>query len=158
MAKRSRKTDNNPNQLSLLDLIVEQQEQLRANDPVEGAYDIHTKFCHSLARAVKLSSHNRYEICARMSSALGQDITKTMFDSWTSESKVLNRMPAEFMPAFVYATAVREPMEILTDAAGLFCLPGRDALRAEIQRLGEDEKKIRSEKRKRELFLQEMEG
>jgi hypothetical protein len=156
MAKKSNKVDSD--QLSLLDLLQEKQDSLRSNDVQEGAFDIHTRFCHSLARAVKQSPYNRYEICARMSSALGQDITKTMFDSWTSESKTLNRMPAEFMPAFIYATGVREPMEILTDTAGLFCLPGRDALRAEIQKLTEDEKKIRSEKRKRELFLQEMEG
>jgi len=40
---------------------------------------------------------------------------------------------------------------------GRFSMPGPDALRSEIQKWAEQERKARAEKRKRELFLKEME-
>ncbi len=49
-------------------------------------------------------------------------------------------------------------MQVLNEIAGLFALPGADALRAEIQRLDEEERRIKAEKRKRSLFLNEIEG
>jgi hypothetical protein len=41
---------------------------------------------------------------------------------------------------------------------GVFILPGPEALRAEIQRIEEDINKKQTEKRKRLVFLKEMEG
>lgn len=49
-------------------------------------------------------------------------------------------------------------LDFLRRAAGLFTMPGPEALRAEIQRYAEEERRARAEKRKREMFLQEMEG
>jgi hypothetical protein len=49
-------------------------------------------------------------------------------------------------------------MEILAEAAGTFCLPGPEALRAEIQKLREEEQKAARQRKKREIFLKEMEG
>jgi hypothetical protein len=40
----------------------------------------------------------------------------------------------------------------------LFLLPGPEALRAEIQMLEEEEKRIKSEKQKRRFYLRELEG
>ena len=55
-------------------------------------------------------------------------------------------------------TGSREPLSLLAEKAGLFALPGPEALRAEIQKLDEEAKKLSAEKRKRVLFLQEMEA
>lgn len=155
MAKRKPNVDER--QLSLLDLIKE-SEELRQHDPGEGSMNIHSRFCHILTNAIKNSSYSRFEIAGRMSHLLGTEITKFMIDSWTSESKEGHRIPAEYLPAFCSATESREPIQILSELGGMFCLPGPEALRAEIHKLSEDEKKIRTEKRKREQFLKEMEG
>jgi hypothetical protein len=61
------------------------------------------------------------------------------------------------MPAFCRATGDNRPLRLLAEMAGLFALPGPDALRSEIRRLEEDAKQINAERRKRELFLKEME-
>lgn len=93
-----------------------------------------------------------------MSHLLGCEITKFMLDAWTAESKDGHRFPAEYLPAFCQVTGDREALTALAEAAGLFAMPGPDALRSEIQKLDEEAKRINSEKRKRLQFLKEMEG
>jgi hypothetical protein len=39
---------------------------------------------------------SRYQVAAKMSELLDVDITKTMLDSWTAESKEQHRFPALF--------------------------------------------------------------
>lgn len=92
-----------------------------------------------------------------MSHLVGQEISKYMLDAWTAESKDGHRMPAEFLPAFCLVTEDRRPLGLLAENAGLFALPGPDALRSEIRKLEEEERRIKQERRKREMFLKEME-
>ena len=93
-----------------------------------------------------------------MSELTETDITKTMLDSWTAESKEGHRFPAIFLPAFCEATGCSEPLKLLGKLVGVFVMPGPEALRAEIQRIEEDINKKQNEKRKRLIFLKEMEG
>lgn len=67
-------------------------------------------------------------------------------------------MPGRLYAAFCVATGDIELIRIQAEAAGVFTLPGPDALRAEIQKLDEETKKLQAEKRKRQVFLQELEG
>jgi len=92
-----------------------------------------------------------------MGELLNQDISKYMLDTWTAESKEYHRFPAEFLPAFCEAVGSFEPLGILAEKAGVFILPGRDALRAEIGKLEEEIKRLQKERQKRQLFLQEVE-
>lgn len=157
MPKRKSQIGNDdPRQMSLLDLLQKAQE-LRPEAPDEGSLNVHTRLCHALTSAVRQSGLSRWEIAGRMSHLLGTEISKYMLDGWSAESKETHRIPAEYLPAFSAATGSREPLQILTDAAGLFCLPGPEALRAEIQKLREQEKKVSAERRRREMFLKEME-
>ncbi|MDH3999583.1 MAG: hypothetical protein OET90_12200 [Desulfuromonadales bacterium] len=156
MAKRPLDLDN-PDQMSLLDYIQQSQE-LRPEESSEGSLNIHTRFCHALTNAISASDLSRWEIAGRMSHLLGTEISVHMINAWTSQSKESHRIPAEYIPAFGAATESREPLQLLSEVGGMFCLPGPEALRAEIQRYGEEERKARAEKRKRERFLKEMEG
>ncbi|PLX96694.1 MAG: hypothetical protein C0622_14190 [Desulfuromonas sp.] len=142
--------------MSLLDLLQQAQERPEPDD--EGSLNIHGRLCRALTRSINSSGLSRWEVAGRMSHLLGTEITKFMLDGYTAESKDGHRMPAEFVPAFCQVTGSREPLAIMAEAAGMFTLPGPDALRAEIQKLSEQERKLKAEKRKRELFLKEMEG
>lgn len=158
MTKKRVKVDTpDPRQMSLLDLL-QRATDLRDEPSTEGALCVQPRLSHAMTRAIKQSGLSRWEVAGKMSHLLGVEVTKAMLDSWTAESKEQHRPPAEYLPAFCAATGSREPLHILADAAGLFCLPGPDALRAEIQRLAEDERRVKAEKRKREMFLREMEG
>lgn len=155
MSNGGRKIDDR--QMSLFDLLSKAKRAGSSRDD-EGSADVRDKLRRSLNDAIAACSLNRYQISGRMSHLLGRDITKSMIDAWTSESKDGHRFPAEYLPAFCRVTESREPLELLAEAAGMFAMPGPEALRAEIQRLGEKERKVRAEKRKREVFLAEMEG
>lgn len=155
MAKKRATVDDR--QLSLLDLL-KKSEEIKSDPTTEGSLNIQTRLCHSLSNAVRSSGLSRFEIAGKLSHLLGTEISKYQIDAWTSESKSGHRIPASYLPAFCRVTGCREPLEILTETGGLFCMPGPEALRAEIQRYTELERKARSEKRKREMFLNEMEG
>ncbi len=158
MANKPGKIDRVPQQMSLLDCLERIQAEKRASRDPEGSLNINVALRRAMKRAIKQCHLSRHQIAGEMSHLVGVEITKTMIDSWTAESKPQNRPPAEYIPAFCRATGSNEPLEVLTDAAGIFAMPGPDALRAEIQRFAEEERRARAEKRKRELFLQEIES
>jgi hypothetical protein len=156
MPKKKKKIDNNK-QLSLLD-VLRQAQGLRPADRTEGSVNIGERLRLSLIDGIKQSNMSRWEIAGVMSHLLGREVSKYTLDSWTAESKDNHRPPADAVPAFCLAVNYMEPLRILTDPAGLFTLPGPDALRAEIRKLDEQRLDIMAEKRKREIFLKEMEG
>lgn len=139
--------------LALLDEL-RQSDQQPSN---EGSLNVREQLRVAINEALKGCPLSRWEVAGSMSHLLGVEISKYMIDAWTAESKDGHRFPAEYLPAFCEVTGDRRPLSILATAAGLFALPGPDALRSEIQRLDEEAKRISREKRKRLQFLQEME-
>lgn len=155
MAKSREKLDIR--QTTLFDFIKNYQQETHTQRPA-GSLDIDRAFRESVSQALKNSPLSRWQVAARMSELTGQDITKTMIDSWTAESKEGHRFPAIFLPAFCESVGSSEPMKLLGRPVGVFVLPGPEALRAEIQRIDEEINRKQGEKRKRIMFLKEMEG
>jgi hypothetical protein len=154
MAKLKQKIDIN--QASLFDILKNYQEESTIERPA-GSFDIDRQFRAAISQALKNCPLSRWQVAARMSELTGQDITKSMLDSWTSEAKEAHRFPAIFLPAFCEAVGCSEPLRMLGKLVGVFVLPGPEALRAEIQRIEEEINRKQGERRKRLLFLQEME-
>jgi len=152
MAKLKKKIDN---QLTIFELLSRDEA---AESPPAGSMDIDRAFREAVSASVKACPLSRYGVAARMSELLGQEITKSMLDSWTAESKENHRFPAIFLPAFCTATGSREPLALLGRLTGAFVLPGPEALRSEIQRLDEEIAIKRRERKKRTIFLKEIEG
>lgn len=153
MSKAQKRID--PNQLTIFDAIRRIQER-EAAVTTAGSFDIDRQFREAISAAIKACPRSRYEIAARMSELIGQEIIKTTLDSWTAESKDNHRFPAIFLSAFCEATGSSEPLKILGRLVGVFIMPGPEALRAEVQRLNEEIAKRQAEKRKRLMFLREM--
>lgn len=126
-------------------------------DEPEGSKNIAAKIRVELNLALKLTNKSRFEVAGEMSHLLGQDVSKFMLDAWTAESKEGHRMPAEFLPAFCEVTGHRGALSVMNEAAGMFSVAGPDALRAEIQKLDEDAKRLREAKKKRTQLLKEIE-
>ena len=161
MAKPRRKIDGPrqaAEQRSLFDYIRTINDVRRGTRCNEGSMNVGDLLRRSINLAIKRCPLSRHQIAGEMSHLLGADITKAQIDAWTAESKDNYRIPASYLPAFCQVTGSTEPIEIISDAAGMYSMPGPDALRAEIQRYAEDEKRARAEKRKRETFLAEMVG
>jgi hypothetical protein len=155
MAKFKQRIDIN--QPSLFDILKNYQEENQTTRPA-GSFDIDRQFRELISQALKNCPLSRWQVAARMSELTGQEITKAMLDSWTAESKEDHRFPAIFLPAFCEATGCSEPLMMLGKLVGVFVLPGPEALRAEIQRIEEEINRKQTEKRKRLVFLKEIES
>lgn len=178
MSKSLKKIDTN--QLSIfayLRSLSERQEDQAAT--TEGKFKITEDLRAAMRAAIKACPLSRHQIAGEMSHLLGESISKDQIDSWTREDqqippaplyekgeivgrdsgRVVRRyIPAEYLPAFCRATGCSEPLAIMGRMAGLFVLPGPEALRAEIQRYDEEGKRARAEKKKRLAFLEFLEG
>jgi hypothetical protein len=155
MAKYRQRIDQDPRQLNLFDYI---REMNRSQNPTsEGGLNIKDRLRRALNDALKQSLLSRHQVAGEMSHLLGVEVTKTTIDSWTAESKDGHRIPAEYIPAFCKATDNYAALAILEEASGRFSMPGPEALRAEIQRSLERIRSEKTELRKMELFLKEME-
>ena len=155
MRKNSRHT-----QMDLFEWIKGAEELSRqSRSPAPGSLDIDSEFRAAVSADIKACPLSRYQIAAKMSELVGQEITESMLYSWTAESKDRHRFPCQFLPAFVIVTGGRRAFDVLSRKAGLFALPGAEALRAEIKRLEEEIAEKRKERQKRMLFLKTlMEG
>lgn len=147
-------------QISLFDYLAKVQAEKRSDRERkhEAMLNVREPLRLAVVNAIRECKLSRHQIAGEMSHLLGCEITKTTLDAWTAESKPLHRLPAEYLPAFCKATGSTEPLDVLNESAGIFGMPGPDALRAEIQKFDEAEKQARAAKRKRLLFLEEMEG
>jgi len=155
MAKSEKRLDN---QVTIFELLESLRTRLDKSTAAAGSMNIDKPLRDAISEALRDCPLSRYQVAAIMSELLDQDVTKTMIDSWTAESKEQHRFPGAFLPAFCFATKSNKPFSVLAGPVGVFVLPGPEALRAEIQRIDEDINKRQAEKRKRLMFLKEMEG
>ena len=161
MSKSKVKIDDK--QMSIYEYLqILSAQSLPKNSPSEGQYKAIDPLRASLRAAIKGCPLSRPQIAGEMSHLVGESITKEMINSWTRESDEINgrlgrHVPAEYLPAFCKAVGCNEPLVILGRMTGLFVLPGPEALRAEIQKINEQIKAAQANKKKRMMFLQEME-
>jgi len=110
-------------------------EAPQAPAPIGGSLDYATELRHALSDAIKVCPHSRYEVAARMSELTGQDITKSMLDAWTAESRTPWRFPFEYAAAFEVACETTALQELLGRKRGSRILVAEDVLLAELGRL-----------------------
>lgn len=147
-------TKPHKDQLSLFDLLQQEQEQHEQARPAR--LNILAQIDAAIKNAIRKAPKSREIIADEMSELTGERVTIGMINNWTAASHV-HEMPGRFYAAFCVATSDIEVIRIQAEAAGVYTLPGPDALRAEIQKLDEETKKLQVQKRKRLAFLQELE-
>lgn len=119
-------------------------DKLAAPEP--GGLNISLRFTDALSQAMRKCKISRYQVAAQMSELTGDDISKTMLDAYTAQSKEYHRFPAIWLPAFKAATGSCEPLAILAEASNCHLLTGEEAIYAEIARLERKEEEIRRKK------------
>jgi len=155
MTKHKQSLVSDPNQLSLLDLLRQEQQERLSLQPARLAMS--ARINSAIKAAIRNAPKSRETLADELSDLTGEKVTVGMIYNWTSDSHP-HEMPGRFYSAFCVATGDIELIRIQAEAAGVFTLPGPDALRAEIQKLDEQTKELQAAKRKRQLFLQELEG
>jgi len=141
----------NPNQLSFLDFLKE----LRPKNTEFSSLNVDLRLREAVGQAIKESPLSRYQIAAQMSELLGTEISKTMIDSWTAESREgVNRFPACYLPAFCHVVGSIETMKILADLIGCFVIQGEEALLIRLSKIGSEKEKINKEEKAIKAILQ----
>lgn len=151
---KTRKGFVNPGQRSLFELL--QAEREHRHEQRGARLCVSGRLMVAVREAIRQAPKSREAIAEEMSETAGCAVSVHQVNNWTAESHP-HRLPAELLPAFCVATGSLEPLRVLAEVAGLYTLPGPDALRAEIHKLDEEARQLAREKRKRELFLREME-
>jgi hypothetical protein len=160
----TKKIKNSSAQTSIFDWLQAAQIAATQNTSHKpGSCDIDSELRAAVSQDLK-HAHNisgrelsRYEVAATMSELVGCEVTASMLYNWTADSHEKHNMPVKYLPAFVQSTGGRRAFEVLSHHAGLFALPGPDALRSEIRRIEEQIEKLHIEKGRRKTLLQEVE-
>lgn len=155
MAGRKKRIDTHPDQLSLFAILSSlKEETMPAKE--QGSLNVQALLREALIDCIKDSPLSRWEIAGAMSNLVDAEISIHMVNAWTAESKEGHRFPAEYLPAFCRAVGSNLPLKVLTEKCGVFMLPGKDALRSEIQKIDEDIKRLHKQKAKRRMLLKEL--
>ena len=142
------KIDGTPErQASLFDMI----EEIDPHKFAEPNFQIETKPLSSrikeaISEAMKNSGLKRYAIAGQMSELLAVEITESMLNSYTAESKECHRMPAEYIPTFCKLTKDYTVLEILVAAAGGRMAKSEEIYYMEMGRLQQAEKSIQQKR------------
>lgn len=87
--------------------------------PGPGSFHIQNQLKEEISKGLRLCRLSRYEVAAKMSEMLGYEITKTMLDAYTAESKENHRFPAEWLAPFCIVTGYYEPIKAINRLARL---------------------------------------
>ncbi len=137
MPKSKHKIDTS--QLSLLDLLMVD----RASGP--GSFYIQTQLKNEISEGLRRCRMSRFEVAAKMSELLGYEVTKTMLDSYTAESKENYRFPAEWLAPFCVITGHYEPLKLINRLARFPIPDAEKLLDLEIERRMKELKEIEKE-------------
>jgi hypothetical protein len=133
-----------PDQLSFFGLL----KDLRPKNIDFSSFNIDLKLRGVVSQAIRECPKKRFTIAIEMSEVLGIEITASMIDAWTAESREgLNRFPAAYLPAFCHVVGSIEPLRVLADLVGCFVIQGEEALDLEMKRI-EDQEKVLSDKKR----------
>lgn len=90
---------------------------------------------------------SRIQIAEDMSALLGGQVTKPQLDAWSADSKDGHRFPVEYLPAFVHATKSRKLLDLVATRSNCYVINESDALRLELGRISEEEKRLKEQRR-----------
>lgn len=157
MAKTKRKIDiGMEKQMSIFDML-EDLEIKKTQGPEAGSLNMGARIRDGLTNSLKSIPLKRWEVAGRMSDYIGAEITESMLNSWTADSKEGHRFPLEYMPAFCWATGDYTVMELVARGCGCHLSKGREVLLLKMARLDDMKRKIEREQEQTIAYMEKME-
>jgi hypothetical protein len=155
MSKSSRKFDTAlSNQMSLFDIMLSTQQT--KNEPAPGSLAVGQQIRQFLSAALKNTAIKRWEVAGRMSEYTGAEISESMLNAWTAESKEGYRFPLEYLPAFCWATGDYDLLEIVTKACGCYIVKSEEVALLELARLEQAERTIQNRKKQVREYMKKV--
>ena len=157
MAKRRRQTSEaSENQLSLFDVLGEIAAGSEPTDPTPGSFDMSSAVRQGISEAIRRSGMKRWEIAGRMSELAGAEITESMLNAWSAESREDRRFPAEYLAVFCYVTGDRELLRQMAQRIHCWLLESEEAVMAELGRINWQRQQLSARERQVKQYLAEM--
>ncbi|MDR1702482.1 MAG: hypothetical protein LBR56_06880 [Sporomusaceae bacterium] len=156
MAKLKQKIDKPMSkQMSIFD-ILEEVETRKEKGPAPGSLNIQQRIKETLSHALKNAPCKRWEIAGRMSEYTGVEITESMLNTWTAESKETHRFPMEYGPAFCWATGDYGIAELFSKVCGGSFIKSEEVILLELARIEEAKRKLLEEECHARQYLSKM--
>ncbi|MBE3574569.1 MAG: hypothetical protein IMW99_03805 [Firmicutes bacterium] len=146
------KTDN---QLSLFDALV-REAAATAQDPAAGSMNQATLIRAGISEAIRKSGMKRWEIAGRISELTGCEVTESMLNAWSAESRDDRRFPAELLAAFCYVTGDRELLRTILQPLGCHLFETEQAVMAELGRITVQKQQLSAKERQLREYLSKM--
>lgn len=148
MAARKKKIDScMTNQINLFDMIEEiNPHKFSLPDFQIETRPLGLRIKDAISDAIKNSGLKRYDIAGQMGEMLGTEISESMLNAYTAESKEGYRMPAEYIPTFCKITKDYTVLEILVSASGGRMVKSDEIYLLELGKLAQVEKSIQKKK------------
>lgn len=158
MAKKTRKIDiGMEKQLSIFDML-EDLEEKKAQGPKPGSLNMGAQIRSGLAEALKNVPSKRWEVAGRMSDFVGAEITESMLNSWTADSKEGHRFPLEYIAAFCWATGDYTVMDMVAHNCGCHLTKGREVVLLQMARLDDMQRRIDKEREQMLAYMEKMDS
>lgn len=154
MTKLGKRIVNDPAQLSLFDRLMIDQEERTSKRP--GRMCISAKLLTAVKAAIKSAPKSREQLADDMTALSGRKVTVVMINNWTADSHS-HDLPAELTAVFCEATGDYGALMVLNESAGVFMVEPPDVIRARLQKLEEQKRKLDKEKHKYAALLHELE-
>lgn len=119
------------------DLITLDMFDIPAPAPqTPGSMNYKREIAHAMSEALKKCPFDRYEVAARMSRSMGEEVTVHMLNAYTAESRDTHNISLERAIAFDAATEGYSLLKLHGDKRGCRILVGKEALLAELGEIG----------------------
>lgn len=109
-----------------------------------GALDFDREMRALISAVLKSSPLSRELVAGRMSELLGDAVSVHQLNAWSAESREAWRFPLSYLPALEAACETHALTEWIAEKRGCALLVGEDSLLAELGRLDEMERHIKS--------------
>ena len=161
MAARRQKRQQNiaggaENQLSLFDVLGEIAAGSEPTDPTPGSFDMSSAVRQGISEAIRRSGMKRWEIAGRMSELLGVEVTESMLNAWSAESREDRRFPAEYLAAICYVTGDLVILREIARKVHCWLLESEEAVMAELGRINWQRQQLAARERQVKQYLAEM--
>lgn len=98
----------------------------------------------ALSRTLKAQPVSRYEVAAKMSEMLGDEVSKNMLDAYTAESRETHQISVVRLVALILATADYDLLAMIAEKVGCRLLIGEQAIGAEIGLIDQEIEELRA--------------
>ncbi|MDF1555783.1 MAG: hypothetical protein P1P84_22100 [Deferrisomatales bacterium] len=154
MSNANRKIAAHKNvKLPLLYLMNGERE---ASPPQPGSLSMGPVVREALTAVLRKCPLSRYEVAGKMSEFIGGEVTKTMLDAYTADSKETHRFPFELAPAFIAATTDRSILSVVATPVGCKVVAGQDVLMLELAKIGDEKSRLCRQERDLRALIHRM--